>query len=139
VLALPMEPVHYDEDIYPDAHKFNAFRFAQPDAVRNIFESFASKEDMEAARISEANGDPKKIKSSVTLDDAFLGFGIRKYACPGRFFALNKIKIFMAHMLRNYDIECLKVRPQHMNIISLKLPLNKGTIRVRRWVGTVGN
>jgi hypothetical protein len=33
----------------------------------------------------------------------------------------------------------VKVRPQHLNIISLKLPLNKGTIRVRRRVGTVGH
>jgi cytochrome P450 len=139
VFAVPMEPVHYDEDIYPDARKFNAFRFAQPSAVKNVFDSFTSKEDIEAARLSEANGDPKKPKSSVSLDDAFLGFGFGKYACPGRFFALNEMKIFMAHMLLNYDVEYLKVRPQHMNIISLKLPLNKGTIRVRRRVGTEGN
>ena len=45
-----------------------------------------------------------KENSTVTLDDAFLGFGFGKHACAGRFFVLNEMKIFVAHMVMNYDV-----------------------------------
>ncbi|KAI1996360.1 hypothetical protein LOZ54_000233 [Ophidiomyces ophidiicola] len=71
-------------------------------------------------------------KRSTNLDEAFLGFGIGKHTCPGRFFALTEMKIFLAHMLMNYDIEYLKEKPPLVDYVWLKVPSNSGTIRIRR-------
>ncbi|KAH7072741.1 ent-kaurene oxidase [Paraphoma chrysanthemicola] len=132
MIAVPMEPVHYDESIYPQARSFNAFRFADPNNVTNIVDNFTIKEDLEKAAEPE-----RKAKSTATLDDAFLGFGFGRHACPGRFFALNEMKVFFAHMLLNYDVEYMKVRPKPLDTVWLKLPLHGGKIRVRRRVAHV--
>ena len=34
-----------------------------------------------------------------------LGFGLGSHACPGRFFAVNEIKILLGHILLKYDIK----------------------------------
>jgi cytochrome P450 len=127
MIAVPMEPIHYDENIYPQARSFNAFRFADANNVTNIVDNFAAKEDPEKNTAPE-----NKAKSTATLDDAFLGFGFGRHACPGRFFALNEMKVFFAHMLLNYDVEYMKVRPKPLDTVWLKLPLHGGKIRVRR-------
>jgi cytochrome P450 len=127
MIAVPMEPVHYDENIYPQARSFNAFRFADAKNISNIVDSFTTKADLEKIPESE-----RKAKSTATLDDAFLGFGFGRHACPGRFFALNEMKVFFAHMLLNYEVEYMKVRPKPLDTVWLKLPLHGGKIRVRR-------
>ncbi|KAI4691365.1 uncharacterized protein J4E84_003658 [Alternaria hordeiaustralica] len=129
MIAVPMEPIHYDESIYPQARSFNAFRFADPNNVTSIVDNFATKDDLEAAK---ADTNERKGKSTATLDDAFLGFGFGRHACPGRFFALNEMKVFIAHMLLNYDVEHMAVRPKPLDTVWLKLPLHGGKIRVRR-------
>lgn len=130
MITVPMEPIHYDEQIYPQARTFNPFRFADPTNVSNIIDSFTTKEDLEAAAKEDAT--ERKAKSTATLDDAFLGFGFGRHACPGRFFALNEMKVFIAHMLLNYDVEHMAVRPKPLDTVWLKLPLHGGKIRVRR-------
>ena len=132
MIAVPMEPIHYDESIYPEARSFNAFRFADPNNINNIVDNFTTKEDSGKATEPE-----RKAKSTATLDDAFLGFGFGRHACPGRFFALNEMKVFFAHMLLNYDVEYMKVRPKPLDTVWLKLPLHGGKIRVRRRMAKV--
>ncbi|KAF4633233.1 hypothetical protein G7Y89_g4886 [Cudoniella acicularis] len=126
MLAIPIEPIHQDNDIYPDAKKFNAFRFAQPGGVTDILSSanFADEAAQQAP------------KSTVTLDNAFLGFGFGKHACPGRFFALNELKVFMALLLLNYDVQYMPSRPPLTNRIWLKYPQDI-PVRVRRKPGTL--
>lgn len=34
-----------------------------------------------------------------------LGFGLGSHACPGRFFAVNEIKILLCHILLKYDFK----------------------------------
>jgi len=80
--------------------------------------------------------DMDHIKSAATLDRAFLGFGFGRHACPGRFFAIHEIKIFVAHMLLHYDVEPLEQRPKLKNLSWLRVPDESATIRVRRIKGT---
>ncbi|KAH7310882.1 cytochrome P450 [Stachybotrys elegans] len=131
VLAVPMDPIHRDESIYPDANTFNPYRFLRPDGIRGIFDQIDAKHGGGATSPPQQT-DGSKVKSSVTLDDAFLGFGFGKHACPGRFFALNEMKVFVAHMVLHYDIECLDRRPELTNVIWLKVPYNDGRVRVRK-------
>jgi cytochrome P450 len=39
----------------------------------------------------------------ATTDQTSLHFGHGKYACPGRFFAANEIKMILAHLLVGYE------------------------------------
>ncbi|RLL97466.1 hypothetical protein CFD26_105355 [Aspergillus turcosus] len=39
----------------------------------------------------------------VSTGPKHLGFGFGQYACPGRFFAADAIKVFMCHVLLKYD------------------------------------
>ncbi|KAI0003122.1 cytochrome P450 [Xylariaceae sp. FL0662B] len=125
-LATPMEAIHYDEEIYKNARQFDAFRFAHPEVVNNIFDAF----DQDAPKEKEHLNN--KPRSSLNLDDAFVGFGFGKHGCPGRYFALNEMKIFVAHMLLHYDPEFVKERPQLIDFLWLKLPFHGGKVRVRR-------
>ncbi|KAF4631714.1 hypothetical protein G7Y89_g6425 [Cudoniella acicularis] len=146
VVAAPMDPIHRDEAIYPEAARFNPFRFIQPGGVRSILENVSPKPQEHDGTTDHRDGDEgkgrvaatrddgsgRKDKSAVTLDDAFLGFGFGKHACPGRFFALNEMKMFVAYMVLNYDVECLDRRPELTNVIWLKVPYNDGRVRVRK-------
>ncbi|RYP76017.1 hypothetical protein DL771_002089 [Monosporascus sp. 5C6A] len=126
-LATPMEAIHYDEDIYKNARQFDAFRFADPEVVKDIFDAFG--QDAPKGKKGHLNNKPR---SSLNLDDAFVGFGFGKHGCPGRYFALNEMKIFVAHMLLHYDLEFAKERPQLIDFLWLKLPFHGGKVRVRR-------
>ena len=41
----------------------------------------------------------------VSVNPDFIAFGLGKYACPGRFFAANEVKIALCHLLLKYDWE----------------------------------
>jgi cytochrome P450 len=137
LLSVPLEPVHYDESFYPEANRYNPYRFADPERLRSLVDAFNPNEKGESCNTysyQEKSVGPEstgKQKQSASLDDAFLGFGYGKHACPGRFFALNEVKIFVAHMLMNYEVEYMKDRPRPTDTVWLKLPLHGGKIRVR--------
>lgn len=136
-VMVPVEPIHYDDSVYPDAKAFKPFRFAEPNAIRNILDSFdaaSSEEGTPATKATQQQQQQQtKQKSGATIDEAFLGFGFGLHACPGRFFALNELKIFIATMVLNYDIEPLKTRPKMTPLIWLNVPLFKNfRVNVRR-------
>lgn len=121
VVAIPIESLHYDEELYPNARSFDMFRFARPG-------------DNPSPKVEdqEENGEKSnKQKSTVRLDDKFLGFGFGKHPCPGRFFALNEMKVFIAHMVLHYDVGHITRGPAKGDAIWLKWPSNH-TLQVRR-------
>ena len=71
-----------DAELYPDApEKFDAARFARKRAQPGQENSW----------------------QFVTTTPANLFFGHGRHACPGRFFAINEIKIALCFLLLNYD------------------------------------
>ncbi|KAJ7918489.1 hypothetical protein B0H13DRAFT_1607297 [Mycena leptocephala] len=49
----------------------------------------------------------------VTPNSDFLAFGIGRHACPGRFFAVNEMKLIMSHVIMTYDFKLKDgVRPE---------------------------
>ncbi|CAG8476632.1 20469_t:CDS:10 [Gigaspora margarita] len=77
---------------------------------------------------SFSNG--KTVHSPATkVDRSFITFGGGKHACPGRFFAVNEIKICLHKLILKYNIrtESDKVVPS-MKISSIKMPPNAGLI-----------
>ncbi|KAI0003125.1 cytochrome P450 [Xylariaceae sp. FL0662B] len=116
ILASPMESIHCDEAIYPEARHFNPFRFVS-------IEQDDSKSDGQRYVTT---------KPTATPDDHFFGFGTGKNPCPGRFLAVHEIKLIVAYLLTNYDIEYTKARTQPTNLLAMKVPKMDTLIRVRR-------
>ena len=80
---VPMYAMYTDNDIFPNASTFDAFRFS---------------------RLREQEGQANKHQF-VTTSTSHINFGHGKHACPGRFFANQEIKLLLAHTLLNYDIK----------------------------------
>jgi cytochrome P450 len=79
------QAVYQDPALFPDSSTFDGFRFSKlrkdgtaSDNARNQF---------------------------VTTNEQSLMFGYGRHACPGRFFAANEIKMILARLLLDYDIQ----------------------------------
>ncbi|KIV86966.1 hypothetical protein PV11_02540 [Exophiala sideris] len=69
--------VHNDGDVYDDPDKYRPFRYVEGSAAEQFTATSAT----------------------------YLGFGHGKHACPGRFFAANELKLLLAYLLVNYEIQ----------------------------------
>ncbi|KAL2265929.1 hypothetical protein VTJ83DRAFT_5281 [Remersonia thermophila] len=109
-------PVFHDDNIYPGAKEFRPFRFAEQRADKSV------------------DYVKRAAKAFATTGPEYLAFGHGRDACPGRFFASNELKLVLAHLVVNYDIEIMKSRPRNMWIGMSRVPPLKATIRVKRRV-----
>ncbi|KAI1344443.1 cytochrome P450 [Xylariaceae sp. FL0016] len=102
--------VHHDEENYPNAMKYDAFRFVE------------SKER-----------DKRVIPQGlVNTSESFLGFSHGRHACPGRFFAANQLKIALGHIALLYEIEPIPERPANKWFFGHIAPPLNDKLRVRR-------
>lgn len=69
---------------WPNGDKFDPYRFVKMRA--------ASDEDAGKYQF-------------VTINKEMVSFGYGKHACPGRFFAVNEIKLIFIFLLKRYDVE----------------------------------
>lgn len=141
-ISVPIQQIHHDEAIYPDPLRYQPFRFAEADSIRHMRAGFSSVGQQNRFNFDGKTEDKDRqhadqhgkntFKSTATLDDTFLGFGVSgKHACPGRFFALVEMKIFIAEVLLNYDVEYLPARPPPLHLLWLNYPSN-ASIRIRK-------
>ncbi|GIC94709.1 cytochrome P450 [Aspergillus udagawae] len=70
----------------------------------------------------------------ATTDQTSLHFGHGKYACPGRFFAANEIKMILAHLLVGYEFRLPdgKCRPGNTMIDEVLLVDTQAKVLMRR-------
>lgn len=68
--------------------------------------------------------DPARPKVT-TLSPDFLIFGLGRPACPGRWFAITLQKLAMSHILMDYDVECLGMRPPGVRKVTLIEPRDR--------------
>ncbi|KAK6815025.1 Cytochrome P450 monooxygenase aclB [Aspergillus parasiticus] len=90
-IIAPALAIHHDPDNYEDAHQFDGFRFA---------------------RYRQKQGENHRWLAS-TIDQKFLQFGYGNHACPGRFYAIRKIKLVLAKLIMDYDFQWAQPRPVH--------------------------
>lgn len=126
LLGLPVEAIHKDKAIYNDPETFLPFRFADPKAV----------EAVTSVGLTNTFESSSKVKLSATVDDTFLSFGLGKHACPGRFFALNELKMAIAHMVLHYDFEHQEnAGPNTTPFLWLNVPLSRNSnVKIRKRV-----
>ena len=89
-VLVPMHAMYTDNDIFPNAEKFDAFRFS---------------------RLRDIKGQEKRHQF-VTTSTTHINFGHGKHACPGRFFASHEIKLLLAYTLLNYDVKLAGPKPK---------------------------
>ncbi|KAF5562056.1 ent-kaurene oxidase [Fusarium napiforme] len=104
-IEVPMHGIHMDEDLYADAATFKPFRFADGTSPS---------------------------RSAVTLDESFLGFGYGRNACPGWFFGSHVIKVILAYIVMNYDVNFGDEEPPMQAIWEYRIPRESTAIKMRR-------
>jgi len=115
---------HHDPEIYPQPDKYDAFRFSRPREEHSV-QHPSDKTSEEYLRM-------KSLDCTYTASDTFLVFGMGKYACPGRFFVTMELKLLLAYVIMNYDVELLSKRPSNHWVGGLILPGRSTNLRVRR-------
>ncbi|KAE8350016.1 cytochrome P450 [Aspergillus coremiiformis] len=99
-----------DSDFYDDAQSYKPFRF-----VPKLMETSS-----------------EKAPSLPLTNEKYLTFGYGRHACPGRWFSFQLMKIVIAYMVANYDIERLEKRPDNMRFADLNIPYLSHVIRIKR-------
>ncbi|KAF4626773.1 hypothetical protein G7Y89_g11385 [Cudoniella acicularis] len=116
VLAVPSYCLHRDPAVYTKPRDFDGFRFSRPREV--------------AADGGKTNENIKH--QMVSTDINYLAFGHGKHACPGRFFAVNEMKMILAHILPNYDLRlAFGTAPKETFLGTLGVPDSKLKVLMR--------
>ncbi|KAF5621977.1 ent-kaurene oxidase [Fusarium sp. NRRL 52700] len=108
-IEVPMHSIHMDDSFYADAGVFQPFRFADGTSAS---------------------------RSAVTLDESFLGFGYGKNACPGRFFGAHIMKVVLAYLVINYDVQFGREEPPMKTMWEYRIPRESTAVKIRRRVQT---
>ncbi|KAI1374309.1 cytochrome P450 [Hypoxylon crocopeplum] len=97
-------------------------------------EFYPNPEEWQPDRYLKRREEPGKEHSSqfVTTTMESLGFGIGAQACPGRFFASQKMKLLLAYVLENYEFERVDEGRDATPIFIEYVTNQKAKLRVRR-------
>ncbi|PYH35062.1 cytochrome P450 [Aspergillus neoniger CBS 115656] len=109
-VGIPQYALHRDEEFYPEADRYNPYRFYTENA-------------------SESE---RRQSSMTTPSDEYVVFGHGRRQCPGRFIFAHIFKVFIAEMLLNYDIQPILVRPKIHRWGRFQLPPVTTKLTVRR-------
>ncbi|KAF7342895.1 Cytochrome P450 [Mycena sanguinolenta] len=90
-MAAATHATHHDGENYENPDEFDGFRFA---------------------KMRGNDEDRGSIKFQMVAPDVkYLSFGLGRHACPGRFFAVNELKLMLAYILQHYDVRLEGPRP----------------------------
>jgi len=116
LVASASTATHRDARNYENPDVFDPFRFA----------------DM---RMEDGAGIKHQYVSS---SPEYVAFGHGKHACPGRFFAVNELKVMMTYIVLNYDLkfEGGQRRPKNLSRWHNIVPVHKNVLFRKRQVVT---
>ncbi|KAH7379865.1 putative Ent-kaurene oxidase [Cadophora sp. MPI-SDFR-AT-0126] len=115
-------PVHHDEAFYKDPYTFNPMR---------------SCTQGEKLLDGPAYSGKNKGTALVTTSSLFMPFSHGRHACPGRFFASQQLKLVLAYIALNYDIQPITARPPNDWFVGSQGPPLDVRVCIRRRPGTV--
>lgn len=121
VVAIPNWDIHTDKDEYENPYQYDPFRFFRPLEDNSLAESV----------------DARRRASGITASPEFLHFGLGRHACPGRFIAMQLLKMDIAYILMNYDVQEIKNKPATIFRNMALLPQTNFEMKVKRKQGTV--
>ncbi|KAJ6511236.1 cytochrome P450 [Mycena vulgaris] len=111
-VSVAARAAQHDPEFYEEPYVFGGFRFA---------------------KMRETEGAAFR-HHFVSPGVDYLGFGLGRHACPGRFMASATLKGMLAHVVLNYDVklEVEGVRPEDKQFAGIRLPNMKGNVWIRR-------
>ena len=133
--------IHCDEAYYPSATTYDAFRFSRAyennNGISSKMNGSTAKQSDPPTNFQEQDSADQKHQRQQGIPltkggDTFLGFGMGKHSCPGRFFAAHEMKLMLAYLVRHYDVEYMPKRPAQSHFMETKLPAKSTTIRIRK-------
>ena len=137
--------LHHDDRFYPKPEEFDAFRFAKQK------EETLDGADKES--LTEKASVYRKNQTLATASDIFLAFGYGKHAwyvaiadrllicvrevvlivgSPGRWLVSHQLKLLLAYITLNYDIQHIAQRPVNQVFGDSLIPSRTATMMVRR-------
>ncbi|KAK2006744.1 cytochrome P450 [Colletotrichum eremochloae] len=124
-IEIPAGGLNMDPEIFPDPDTFDALRF------------YKLREAKEHATSGSQVAEVTMQAQFVSVGTTHLTFGYGRHACPGRFFAVNEIKMIMANLLNHYEVRLPdNVTERYKNLIfgSSSSPDPRKTVMIRRAV-----
>ncbi|KAK1999549.1 cytochrome P450 [Colletotrichum falcatum] len=107
IIEVPAIGIYNDDDFFTDPEEFDPLRFYK---MRQ-----SKKEQKTATKQAEVVANAQ----FVSVGQTSLTFGYGRHACPGRFFAVNEIKMILATLLLNYDLRNVPgVTERYPNLMS---------------------
>ncbi|KAJ7859036.1 cytochrome P450 [Mycena olivaceomarginata] len=113
-VGVSMDGLHFDEAYYDCMNEFDAFRFSRAREEPGCGEKPHTNEDL------------------ITTSVHWLPFSHGIHACPGRFFAANNIKMILAQILLNYDIQPFPSRPPNISLGDISVVPVEAKMMIRR-------
>ncbi|THW20253.1 putative P450 monooxygenase [Aureobasidium pullulans] len=123
IIGIDVHSVHHDPDVYPEPNTYDAFRFSRP---REAFEAGAGGDKDARGSLGMRN------MGMITTGNTFVPFGHGRHACPGRFFVNHELKMLLAYVVMNYDVQYLSERPENQWFGVNVIPSMKTNIKVHR-------
>lgn len=114
--CVPAKAILHDEQFFPEPLRFHGFRFVPesavvPDEVRKALQ-------------------PEGPSRLTDISPHYHSWGIGGVVCPGRFYASVAIKLTLAHVLQNYDVELVDPTAERASVWrSYVLPAERTQIR----------
>ncbi|KAF5369084.1 hypothetical protein D9758_002904 [Tetrapyrgos nigripes] len=84
IIAVASNAVHHDQSKYSKPYEFDGFRYSL---------------------MREEDGEGIKHQMATPDHENWLLFGAGHHACPGRFFAVNELKLMLSLLILNYDVK----------------------------------
>lgn len=123
-VVVPAYAAFRSSELYDNPEEFQPFRFVTP-----------RQQQTDEKSGSQGNFKRAAGKAFASTGADYLAFGHGKSACPGRFFVANELKLVLAYMLMNYDIEPAvegMERPRNKWYGINMVPDFDATVRIRR-------
>jgi cytochrome P450 len=134
LVSILAHPAQCDGDIFSDPLKFDPFRFSRMRQQSSSIPHSIGAAESEDTKIS-ANGANLALVSTGPQN---LPFGHGRHACPGRFLLDFELKMILAYLFTNYDVELVrKYEGQKLQaewMAEAMMPPTAGKIRVKRRV-----
>ncbi|KAF9876376.1 cytochrome P450 [Colletotrichum karsti] len=123
VIEIPAGGVNLDDEVFPNAQEFDALRYYKLRQAKDEAESGTKAAEVVAQ------------SQFVSVGTSHLTFGYGRHACPGRFFAVNEIKMIMANILCNYEVKMpdgLTERYENIKFGAGSMPDPSKTVMIRK-------
>lgn len=130
-VGVSMDGIHFDEAFYERPMEFDAFRFSRPrEEAISSGEKPPVNEDLVTTSARWLPFSHGIHAWYVAL--SFMLTSLMPLSSPGRFFAANNIKMILAHLLLNYDVQPFDTRPPNISIGDISVVPVNANMTVRR-------